>query len=50
LSDPPGETTPWTAAMMAKQVGISVSAVQRIWRAQGLQPHRMRQFKLSPDR
>jgi transposase len=50
LSDPPGETTHWTAAMMAKQVGISVSAVQRIWRAHGLQPHRMRQFKLSPDR
>ena len=50
LSDPPGETTHWTAAMMANQVGISVSAVQRIWRAHGLQPHRMRQFKLSPDR
>jgi Homeodomain-like domain len=50
LSDPPGETTHWTAAMMAKQVGISVSAVQRIWRAHGLQPHRTRQFKLSPDR
>jgi len=28
-------------------VGISVSSVQRIWRAHGLQPHRMRQFKLS---
>jgi transposase len=24
--------------------------VQRIWRAHGLQPHRMRQFKLPPDR
>jgi transposase len=50
LHDPPGETTHWTAAMMAKQVGISVSAVPRIWRAHGLQPHRARQFKLSPDR
>ena len=28
---------------------ISVSSVQRIWRAHGLQPHRMRQFKLSND-
>jgi len=50
LSDPPGETTHWTAAMMAKAVGISVSSVQRIWRAHGLQPHRVRQFKLSRDR
>ena len=49
LSDPPGEATHWTAALMAKQVGISVSSVQRIWRAHGLQPHRVRQFKLSTD-
>jgi hypothetical protein len=34
---------------MAKAVGISVSSVQRIWRAHGLQPHRVRQFKLSND-
>jgi transposase len=34
---------------MAKVVGISLSATQRIWRANGLQPHRMRQFKLSND-
>jgi transposase len=48
-TDPPGETTHWTAAMMAGQVGISVSSVQRIWRSHGLQPHRVRQFKLSND-
>jgi transposase len=35
--------------MMAQAVGISVSSVQRIWRAHGLQPHRIRQFKLSND-
>lgn len=35
--------------MMAAQVGVSVSSVQRIWRAHGLQPHRIRQFKLSND-
>jgi hypothetical protein len=29
--------------------GINVSSVQRIWRSHGLQPHRMRQFKLSND-
>ncbi len=34
---------------MAETVGISVSSVQRIWRAHGLQPHRVRRFKLSND-
>ena len=48
-TEPPAETTHWTAAMMAKVVGISASSVQRIWRAHGLQPHRVRQFKLSND-
>jgi transposase len=49
LGEPPGETTYWTAEMMAKAAGISVSSVQRIWRAHGLQPHRVRRFKLSRD-
>jgi transposase len=49
LSDPPAEVTHWTGAMMAQATGISVSSVQRIWRAHGLQPHRVRQFKLSND-
>jgi transposase len=48
-SAPPGETTHWTAPAMAKHVGISVSSVQRIWRKHGLQPHKIRQFKLSND-
>ena len=46
---PPTEATHWTSAMMAKVVGISASSVQRIWRAHGRQPHRVKQFKLSPD-
>ena len=49
LTDPPVEATHWTAAMMAEKTGISVSSVQRIWRAHGLEPHRVRQFKLSND-
>jgi transposase len=48
-TDPPAEATHWTAIMMAKAVGISASSVQRIWRAHGLQPHRVQQFKLSND-
>src|SRR5436853_3320068 len=48
-TDPPAEATHWTATMMAKAVDISASSVQRIWRAHGLQPHRVKQFKLSTD-
>jgi transposase len=49
LKDPPVEATHWTAAMMTAVIGISESAVRRIWRAHGLRPHRWRQFKLSND-
>jgi transposase len=49
LTMPPGETTHWTAAMMAAASNISASAVRRIWKVHGLQPHRYRQFKLSND-
>ena len=50
LLDPPGETTHWTATAMARESGISISSVHRIWRRHGLRPHRVRQFKLSNDR
>ena len=46
---PPHEATHWTSAAMAKATGISVSSVHRIWRAHGLAPYRVRQFKLSSD-
>jgi transposase len=49
MEAPPGEITHWTGAAMAEAAGVSVSSVQRIWRAHGLQPHRIRQFKLSKD-
>jgi transposase len=49
LGEPPGETTHWTGALMAKATVLSVTSIQRIWRAHGLQPHRVRQFKLSND-
>ena len=49
MEEPPGEVTHWTGAAMAETAGVSVSSVQRIWRAHGLQPHRIRQFKLSKD-
>lgn len=49
LAEPPGETTHWTGRMMAKTTGISLRSVQRIWDAHGLEPHRIRTFKLSRD-
>src|SRR6201989_1888441 len=50
LAAPPlAAATHWTSPAMAKAIGISVSSVQRVWRAHGLQPHRMRHFKLSTD-
>ena len=49
LAGPPSNATHWTGTAMAKTAAISVSSVQRIWRAHGLQPHRLRQFKLSND-
>ena len=46
---PPHQATHWTAPAMAKAVGISPFSVRRIWVGQGLQPHRVRAFKLSND-
>lgn len=48
-AEPPGEVTHWTGRAMAKAVGVSLSAVQRIWAAHRLQPHRLRTFKRSRD-
>ena len=42
LGDPPGETTHWTSRAMATAMGLAVSTVQKIWRAHGLAPHRLR--------
>ena len=44
LAAPPPDAIHWTGAAMAQAAGISVSSVQRIWRAHGLQPHRVRHF------
>ena len=49
LAGPPGEATHWTGRAMAKAAGISHRSVQRIWAAHGLQPHRVKGFKLSND-
>lgn len=47
--EPPGEATHWSGRMVADAVGVSLRAVQRIWAAHRLQPHRIRTFKKSND-
>ena len=49
LESIPPDATHWSSRGMARQCGLSVSTVQRIWRAFGLQPHRLESFKLSTD-
>jgi transposase len=49
LGGPPGEATHWTGRAMAKQAGVSLRSVQRIWAAHRFVPHRVRTFKLSTD-
>jgi transposase len=45
----PPNATHWSSRGMAKASGLSISTVQRIWHAFGLQPHRLETFKLSTD-
>ncbi len=49
LESLPPNATHWSSRSMAKASGVSISSVQRIWRAFGLQPHRLETFKLSTD-
>lgn len=49
LESLPSDATHWSSRGMARASGLSISTVQRIWRAFGLQPHRMATFKLSTD-
>ena len=45
---PPGATD-WSTRTMAARVGVSRDTVHRVWRARGLQPHRVETVKLSTD-
>src|ERR1700736_3482325 len=45
---PPGATH-WSTRSLAAEVGLSQSAVVRVWHSFGLQPHRSETFKLSTD-
>ena len=49
LESTPKDATHWSTRSMAAEVGLSQTAVSRIWRAFGLQPHRQATWKLSKD-
>ena len=49
LESTPDGATHWSTRLMAREAGLSQTAVSRIWRAFGLQPHRQETFKLSTD-
>jgi transposase len=49
LESTPKDATHWSTRSMAREVGLTQSAVLRIWRAFGLQPHRRETWKLSKD-
>jgi hypothetical protein len=39
----------WSVRSMAKEMGISHTSVQRIWREAGIKPHLVKTFKISND-
>jgi hypothetical protein len=45
----PVNSTHWSTRLMAQKAGLSQTAIVRIWRAFGLQPHRVENFKFSKD-
>lgn len=50
LHTKPSDATQWSTRTMAKAHGVSNATVARIWDAHGLQPHRVKSFKISRDK
>jgi len=50
LRGKPTDATHWSNRSLGKHLGLSKSAVQRIWNAHNLKPHLVRTFKLSNDK
>ena len=48
-AEPPGEVTHWTGRAVAEASGLSLTTIQRIWKAHKLAPHRFPTFKRSID-
>jgi transposase len=49
LETRPADATHWSTRTLARHLGLSQTAISRIWRAFGLKPHRQESFKLSID-
>ena len=49
LESMPANSTHWSTRLMAQEEGLTQNAIVRIWRAFGLQPHRVENFKFSKD-
>jgi len=49
LESTPANSTHWSTRLMATEMGLTQNAIVRIWRAFGLQPHRVETFKFSKD-
>ena len=49
LETTPKDATHWSTRSLAAELGLTQSAVHRIWKAFGLQPHRQETWKLSKD-
>jgi transposase len=47
LETTPADATHWSTRSLARQLGMSQSAISRIWRAFGLKPHLVDTFELS---
>lgn len=45
----PANATHWSARMLAAEMGVGHTTVQRVWKEHGLKPHLTRTFKLSND-
>jgi transposase len=45
----PKHATHWSARMLAEEMGVGHTTVQRVWKEHGLKPHLSRPFKLSND-
>ncbi len=45
----PADSTHWSTRSLAAVMEVSACSISRIWRAQKLQPHRVKTFKLSEN-
>ncbi len=46
----PEDATHWSTRSLAKHLSVSRSMVQRVWKANGLKPYRVKTFKVSNDK